>query len=73
MDDTGKPQKKAASKHTRPPEKAPQPPRAKASKKSAAAKGGNKSKSKSNSKRSLSSMDKTEQLSTPTSKTRSRR
>jgi len=73
VDDTGRPQKKAASKHTRPPEKAPQPLRSKASKKSAAAKGGNKSKSKSNSKSSLVSMDKAESTLVSSRKTRSRR
>ncbi len=73
VDDSGKPLKKAASKNTRPPEKAPQPVRAKTSKKSVASKGGNKSKSKSNAKRSLSSVDKTEALPAPSNKSRSRR
>jgi ribonuclease R len=73
VDDTGRPQKKAASKQTRPPEKNSQPLRSKASKKSAAAKGGNKSKSKSNSKSSLVSVDKTESALVSLRKNRSRR
>jgi ribonuclease R len=73
VDDSGKPQKKAASKNTRPPEKAPQPVRAKTSKKSVASKGGNKSKAKSNAKRSLSSVDKAEASPAPSNKSRSRR
>lgn len=73
VDDSGKPLKKAASKNTRPPEKAPQPVRAKTSKKSVASKGGNKSKSKSNAKRSLSSVDKTEASPASPNKSRSRR
>jgi ribonuclease R len=73
MDDAGKPQKKAASKHTRPPEKAPQPLRSKASKKSAAAKAGNKSKAKSNSKSSLVNSDKPVGTLVSSHKTRSRR
>ncbi len=50
MDDLGKPNKKAASKHTRPPEKAPQLGRSSSSKKTVAAKAGNKPKRKSNAK-----------------------
>ncbi len=72
MDDAGKPQKKAASKHTRPLEKAPQPLRSKASKKSAAAKAGNKSKAKSNSKSSLVNSDKPVGTLVSSHKTRSR-
>jgi ribonuclease R len=51
MDETGKPNKKAASKHTRPPEKSPQPGRGAASKKPATSRAGHKPKSKSNAKR----------------------
>jgi ribonuclease R len=51
MDDMGKPNKKAASKHTRPPEKAPQPGRGAVTKKPATSRAGHKPKSKSNAKR----------------------
>jgi ribonuclease R len=51
MDDLGKPNKRAASKQTRPPEKAPQLGRAAATKKSGASRAGHKPKAKSNAKR----------------------
>ena len=51
MDDMGKPNKRAASKQSRPPEKAPQVGRSTASKKSGASRAGHKPKSKSNAKR----------------------
>jgi ribonuclease R len=50
MDDMGKPNKRAASKHSRPPEKSPQVGRAAISKKSSASRAGNKPKAKSNAK-----------------------
>jgi ribonuclease R len=58
MDDLGKPQKKAASKHTRPPEKAPQVGRGTGVKKPVTSRAGHKPKSKSNAKRT-SSIEKT--------------
>jgi ribonuclease R len=51
MDDMGKPNKRAASKQSRPPEKAPQVGRSTASKKSGASRAGHKPKAKSNAKR----------------------
>jgi ribonuclease R len=51
MDEMGKPNKRAASKNTRPPEKAPQVGRAAASKKSPSSRAGHKPKAKSNAKR----------------------
>jgi ribonuclease R len=51
MDDMGKPNKRAASKHSRPPEKSPQVGRAAISKKSSASRAGNKPKAKSNAKK----------------------
>jgi len=51
MDDLGKPNKRAASKQTRPPEKAPQLGRVAATKKSGASRAGHKPKAKSNAKR----------------------
>ncbi len=54
MDDLGKPLKKAASKHTRPPEKAPQVGRSAGPKKPVTSRAGHKPKSKSNAKRTSS-------------------
>jgi ribonuclease R len=51
MDDTGKPNKRAASKHSRPAEKAPQVARGTAAKKSSSSRAGHKPKAKSNAKR----------------------
>lgn len=74
MDDLGRPNKKAASKQSRPVEKAPRlQGRATPSKKSAAAKGGNKAKARSNAKRSPVSLEKAEMGALPSRKSRSRR
>jgi ribonuclease R len=51
MDDMGKPNKRAASKQSRPPEKVPQVNKNTPSKKSGASSGGHKPKAKSNAKR----------------------
>lgn len=51
VDDSGKPNKRAASKQSRPSEKTPQPGRTAAAKKSSASRAGHKTKSKSNAKR----------------------
>jgi ribonuclease R len=51
MDDTGKPNKRAASKHSRPPEKTPQLGRAATAKKASSSRAGHKPKAKSNAKR----------------------
>lgn len=69
MDDMGKPSKKAASKHTRPIEKAPQISKKTASKKSAASRAGNKPKAKSNAKRTQAA----EKTTVARPKSRSRR
>jgi ribonuclease R len=51
MDDSGKPNKRAASKHSRPPEKTPQLGRAATAKKASSSRAGHKPKAKSNAKR----------------------
>jgi ribonuclease R len=73
MDDMGRPQKKAASKNSRPPEKAPQLSTSRSTKKSTAAKGGNKSKAKSNAKRTAVAADGGSNTPSASPKTRGRR